>query len=135
MVLETAQILSTAVREHGYEGLDVYKSTHRNHPSCVWARETKQNYMWLMRHFQALCVEYTRRYHKVHKSSYLYPTLLALAEYVPAGEMTPFANCAANQSVGVSYKHFKDVFTAYKLYLNDRWEADKRTPTWGGKAA
>ena len=132
MVLETAQILSTVVRFYGYEGKDVYKSTHKNHPCCVWARESKQNYLWLMRHFQALCVEYTNRFKKTHKSSYLYPELLALANIIPQGEMTPFANCAANAELGVSYKHIRDVHVAYQLYLNDRWDADKRTPTWYG---
>ena len=41
MILETAQLLSTAHRElDGDELADqrgLYKSTHRNHPSAVWA--------------------------------------------------------------------------------------------------
>lgn len=135
MVLETAQMLSTALRECGYEGDEVYKSTHKNHPCNVWARKTQQNYLWLLRHFRALCIEYTRRYDKIHKSSYLYPAFKSYAEFIPEGEMTEFANCARNQSVGVDYTHESDVFKAYRLYLNDRWGLDKRTPTWGGKAA
>lgn len=135
MVLETAQMLSTAARECGYEGDDIYKSTHKNHPCNVWARETKQNYLWLLRHFQCLCAEYTHRYGKVHKSSLLYPSLLVLANMIPEGEMTPFANCAANDGLGISYKHIPCTFTAYRLYLADRWLHDKKKPTWHREAA
>jgi hypothetical protein len=52
------------------------------------------------------------------------------AKYIPNGNLTPFANCAANKSIGVSYKHIKDTTLAYQLYLNDRWDNDKRNPTW-----
>ena len=40
MILETAQLLSTAARFHGYVG-NVYGSTHINHPCSVWARQTR----------------------------------------------------------------------------------------------
>lgn len=135
MVLETAQMLSTAIREQGYEGSEIYKATHKNHPCNVWARETKQNFLWLLRHFRALCIEYTDRYGRVHKSSQLYPAFLALSNLIPEGEMTPFANCARNKEVGVDYTNYECVYTAYKLYLNDRWDKDKRLPTWRGEAA
>lgn len=39
-----------------------------NHPSTIWARETKSNYMWLHQHALALCEEYTYRYGKEHGS-------------------------------------------------------------------
>jgi len=38
MIIETAQLLSTAMRVQGYTGNDIYKSTHVNHPCAVWAR-------------------------------------------------------------------------------------------------
>ena len=44
MILETGQLLSTAWRMiDGDEFADsrgMYKCTHKNHPSAVWARET-----------------------------------------------------------------------------------------------
>ena len=39
-----------------------------NHPSTIWARETKANFMWLYEHALALCEEYTYRYGKEHGS-------------------------------------------------------------------
>tara|TARA_B100000963_G_C22616195_1_gene667485 strand:+ start:1622 stop:2251 length:630 start_codon:yes stop_codon:yes gene_type:complete len=37
-----------------------------NHPSTIWARQNKANYMWLYNHALALCKEYTYRYGKIH---------------------------------------------------------------------
>ena len=88
MILETAQLLSTAHRildgtettilntnnrqkrvwhlpDHRQSIL--YSATHINHPSAVWVRQSKQNYLWLYALFDALCKEYTYRYGKVHK--------------------------------------------------------------------
>ena len=70
MILETAQMLSTAHRELG-SVIDpdlLYKKTHVNHPSAVWIRESAANYAWAIDHFEALCDEYTFRYKKTHLS-------------------------------------------------------------------
>jgi len=72
MILESAQLLCTAHRvldytltsEHDSKGL--YKSTHKNHPSAIWARSGYEQYSWLYHHFIALGNEYEYRYHKKH---------------------------------------------------------------------
>jgi hypothetical protein len=74
MVLETAQLLSTAHRELDGDELSdrrgLYKSTHRNHPSAVWARANRENYDWLVGLFKGLLEEYTARYGQgAHASS------------------------------------------------------------------
>jgi hypothetical protein len=88
MILETAQLLSTAHRVlDGTEtvGLSqsgrkakrwilpderdqiLYSATHINHPSAIWCRQSDKNYMWLAELLEELCVEYTYRYGKIHK--------------------------------------------------------------------
>jgi hypothetical protein len=88
MILESAQLLSTAHRVlDGVETIQLsnsgrkvkrwilpddvrsvlYEATHINHPSAVWVRQSKQNYLWLYALFDSLCKEYTYRYGKVHK--------------------------------------------------------------------
>ena len=88
MILETAQLLSTAHRVlDGTEtvGLSqsgrkakrwilpdgrestLYSATHINHPSAIWARRSMDNYVWLHSLLNSLCKEYTYRYGKVHK--------------------------------------------------------------------
>ena len=66
MVLETAQMLSTAARKRGFElG---YKSAYPKHPMTKWISESPNNYSWAIQHGLALGTEYQLRYHKVHKS-------------------------------------------------------------------
>jgi len=88
MIVESAQMLSTAhrvldgIKMHEknknnknttYYKLNnpfldsiLYKATHINHPSTIWARSTSANYQWLYQHFVALCDEFTYRYNKLH---------------------------------------------------------------------
>jgi hypothetical protein len=130
MVLESAQLLSAALRINGYAGSDVYKISHKNHPSSVWCRKTRGNYKWLLAHFKALCDEYTQRFGKVHKSSLLLPIFEQNICLISDGELTPFSNNARNLSKGVDYTKELDVHIAYQMYLSDRWETDKREPKW-----
>lgn len=97
MIVEYAQLMSTAHRvldgveyidassgrkikrwklDSSYEDI-LYKATHINHPSAIWARQSYDNYMWLRSLLYRLCKEYTYRYGKVHKveSSGLYEAL------------------------------------------------------------
>ena len=48
MILEYSQLLSTAHHElDGEPSIECYKSTHKNHPSALWARTNRSNYNWL----------------------------------------------------------------------------------------
>lgn len=67
MILETAQLLSTALHELGIPDVP-YKPTHLNHPCAVWTRHSRENFYWLGALGYALCFEYRWRYDKVHKS-------------------------------------------------------------------
>jgi len=134
MILESAQLLCTALHLNNASHLAKYKMTHKNHPSAVWARATRGNYLWLLEHFKALCEEYTYRYLKIHASEALYNDLLAGAQFIPNGPFTDVANCAARDDLGFSYKHIGDVYLAYKLYLMRRWSLDKKV-SWGYRNA
>ena len=130
MVLESAQLLSTALRVNGYKADNIYKIAHLNHPSSRWCRATQGNYKWLLEHFRALCDEYTRRTGKIHASSKLLPIFEANVGLVPIGQRMPFSNNARNLTKGVDFTHINDVPLAYQLYLGSRWESDKREPKW-----
>ena len=66
MILESAQMLSTIAHKNGHTPR--YRPTHSKHPCTLWAGESKSNWQWLVTHSLEMCREYTRRYHKVHKS-------------------------------------------------------------------
>lgn len=113
MVLETAQLLSTAHAHFGeasysdarncfeVRGQRVYHPTHQNHPCAVWVRETAANYRWACSLLEALLHEYQRRFgdraKKRHKTWDVLPALRtpprallrACADRPDA--MTPFA--------------------------------------------
>lgn len=88
MILEYAQILSTAHRvldgslktifnsstkrnctqfvlPDERESV-LYKATHINHPSTIWARQSSGNYIWLRDLFFRLSKEYEKRYNRQH---------------------------------------------------------------------
>ena len=73
MILETAQILCTVLNELGYS--TPYKSTHKNHPSVMWAKKSKNNFLWLKELGLELGKEYTYRYGKIHKSALIIENL------------------------------------------------------------
>ena len=76
MVLETAQLLSTALwivdepwgRRLQQRGL-IYRPTHHRHPCALWTAERWANYHWLSRRGRALVAEYRYRYLDRHHRS------------------------------------------------------------------
>lgn len=133
MILETAQILSTAVILNG--GKAPYKATHTKHPAVIWAASTKGNFDWLLNHGIGLGLEYQERFGKLHKSFSVILDILdkELINYIPEGKQQPFANCTTNKDKGISFKHLNDPVEAYRAYLNARWQTDTRPPKWTKK--
>ena len=132
MLLESCQMLSTSVNELG--GRAPYKSTHKNHPSNVWARQSLDNFCWLLNHANFLSYYYTKGSGKIHACSKILSELLnnleEIKENFPKRGLTPFANCAANDSKGINFKSIQDPIEAYRRYLIARWNDDFKTPDW-----
>ena len=51
--------------------INLYKTSHANHPTSVWARQSKDHYQWMLECTKYLLEEYTYRYGKIHASSRL----------------------------------------------------------------
>lgn len=138
MVLESAQLMSTAVRvvdgNYTADKLGLYKATHANHPCSVWARSNVNAYVWLGEHADALVAEYGRRFKKVHASKNIIVACNIHWGFgaFPIGcqyNSLTLPNCARNKSLDLDFTHLP-VHDAYKAYLNARWDMDKRPPTW-----
>lgn len=108
MTLETAQLLCSAVNLAG--GTSPYKTTHKNHPSAVWARSSKQNFEWLVLHGLALSKEYTYRYNKVHACEKVIADCSRQSALFPDLSLLPFA-----QAMPDEYKN-PDPVAAYRAY-------------------
>ncbi len=122
MVLETAQLLSTTMYELD-NAEPPYRPTHNNHPCAVWARQTTGNYEWLLDHYLALGYEYTYRFAKAHKSAQFISVFDGI-KGLPTGSFQPHPNCTP-------FKHIQDTCLAYRMTLADKWNKDKRRPSWG----
>ena len=126
MVLETTQLLSTAIPYLEPTRIRPYKPTHINHPCSVWTRLCTGNYYWLWRLGQELCKEYTRRYDRTHLCE---RHINNLALNSPVTMMSPsFSQCMPDQ-----YK-CRSVVAAYRsYYMGEKrdiatWKTE--TPYW-----
>lgn len=129
MILESAQMLSTAVRVLCPDtDLSVYKVAYLNHPCTIWARQSRENFKWLLSHMAHLYLQKGGN----HKSGKLIPDLdyYGFTGYFPSEGLTPFANCARNLERGVDYSDHPDTHEAYRMYMNDRWKENNITLTW-----
>jgi len=125
MLVETAQILSTALRVNDIQHPNLYKTTHEHHPCVVWASESRDNFMWLFDYFVELYRERRHRFagRPTHKSFHtLVDILPTLAHGIPEGVKTLLPNCTP-------YPDRSRAF-AYRLTLSDKWQMDKRVPKW-----
>lgn len=67
MLVETAQMLSTALRLNGFDlG---YKPAYVNHPMTVWVRSGAANYGWALDLADGLAAEFTHRFGREHKTA------------------------------------------------------------------
>lgn len=107
MITESAQLLSTAhrvldgverivlrprkndpdklYRVHVWklsDGRDniLYQSTHINHPSAKWVRQSTQHYIWLLQHLDEMFKEYTRRWGRYREAQ---TTILPVLNILP----------------------------------------------------
>ena len=138
-MLESVQMLCTVADADGHSV--PYKPTHINHPCVRWLRNHKGNFYWLVAHAYALSSEYTERFDRIHASDPVLFDLMKIYGY-EKHNVLGFQNSARNKEHGLDYTHIKDVFTAYRLYLDARWNKAirdhalnprKRLPRWTGK--
>ena len=152
MIIEYAQLMSTAHRVlDGEKYIDktannrniqrwrmkneiiehsLMKASHVNHPSNIWVRASKQNYMWLYQMWTHLLAEYTHRYGKNHAcekyAKYLCMPPENIAD-IPFTEPTP--------AMPDIYKVTNDSIRSYQnYYIHDKsrfanWK-NREIPEW-----
>ena len=119
MILESAQMLCTA--HHCYGSAEQkanvpYKQAHLNHPSTVWARQSKSTYMWLYDHMMALGTEYYVRYGKTHLTITKCKEFLATPpKHIQGDEWSQ-----PPQAMPDEYKHKDSIIAYWQYYINDK---------------
>lgn len=133
MIVESAQMLSTAHRVLGHDGFckshKLYRATHANHPCSKWVRESSANYYWLHSLFEGLLHEYNVRYGRAgknHASARLHIPLLYLpdglrSDAAPGVDWDSVPLCVADDC-----KVPGDPILSYrKYYLHHKWHFAK----------
>ena len=125
MILETAQLLYCAhwVLCSKNMPANAYRKTHPNHPSAIWTRESVANYNWLCQLGMELCVEYTHRYGKTHKTQ---AHLEWLSDNIPEGIMQTI-NTPLKLAMPDQYKREDPVESYRSYYLGEKARMFKYT--------
>lgn len=154
MIIEYAQLMSTAHRVlDGTEYYDrtkngrrikrwrldddvmettLYKASHINHPSGIWTRKSKQNYLWLYDMWTELNTEFMWRYEKnASHESYrkLHEVLATPPKHMyDSGFCEPFPAMPDDVKNESSIKSYKDYYIKYKQHLA-KWKK-RGAPFW-----
>jgi hypothetical protein len=146
MIIEYSQLMSTAHRvldgeeyyaltangrkikrwrmpDEKYEN-GLMKASHVHHPSNVWVRASKENYIWLNQMWNYLLLEYTHRYGKRHACADRMEVLYAWPENIPDGPFTPPTpampdECKiANNSLASYHKYYIEKKVRFAKWTN-----------------
>ena len=136
MILESAQLLCTCHRV--MDGTEYYGKTangrkikrwkhpdrkmnkhlylagHVNHPTNIWLRECRENYMLMFTYYKLICEEYTYRYGKEHGAKDYWWILREPPKNMPSlGKTTPvpqamkeFPQCKVDGDSVQAYRNF-----------------------------
>lgn len=152
MIIEYAQLMSTAHRIlDGEEYIDktangrkikrwrmkdekfesgLMKASHINHPSNIWVRASKSNYIWLLKMWLHLLAEYTHRYGKRHACEkyidvlYTPPNNIRDSLFTEPTPAMPDECKIANDSIASYHKYYIDKKVSFA-----KWTKRNR-PQW-----
>ena len=108
MPLEEAQMLCTALWHHAPQYAEwrrLYKPVHKKHPCTLWAMETRANFSFAFRLYDAMLREFTHRFKdddgndKIHGAAKHYNSIRAGIRFIPnktgdgAVGLTPHPQC------------------------------------------
>ena len=125
MNLESLQMMSTIADHLGFDS--PYRPVMLNHPCTIWARKSRQNFLWLWEHAGSLCEEYTSRYGKTHKCELTMNDYnhvwIEVVDSLPDTGLTPFAIAIADNMFCRQVEGFDKMSTVDKYrqyYIHDK---------------
>lgn len=136
MVVESFQMLGSAVRRHGAVDSEMpltqsgkpLKGGYKNHPCTRWAGESRENFDWLSMHAFCLCYEYSFRYQKTHACQEGIIALNDMRTFLPSATQTPFALAMPDEFKSIdAVKSYRDY---YRTKTFAKWEKSRQAPYW-----
>lgn len=147
MIVESAQMLGSALRRHGAtddmmpltkKGTP-YKGGYHNHPSTKWVGDSRANYIWMLNHAFTMSMEYSFRFGKRHFCHTALEKMNsdACVLLIPAGNITKFARAFNKELYPQLYDEEKfSAVEAYREYYHldkrrfAKWEKGTPAPYW-----
>lgn len=113
MLKESCQMLSTSIKcKTPFVDDRIYKMTHVNHPATIWARTSKQNFIWLTQLADELLNQFKLRYkNDHHKCSEILDNCKKYDYLFDDIGLTPFAQCMPEQFMS------DDAVYSYRLFV------------------
>ena len=138
MCVELYQQLGSAVIRHGAtedqmpltsKGTPL-KGGYHNHPCTRWCGDSRINFMWASTHAIALCLEYNRRYNRIHACEKGIRHLSDMQYLIPDGDLTSHALAMPDQ-----YKTDDAVYSYRQYYIHEKkdfakWDKLNNIPDW-----
>ena len=111
----------------------LYLAGHVNHPTNIWLRECRENYMLMYTYYRLICDEYTYRYGKEHGTKEYWWLLREPPKNIPSlGKTTPvpqamkqYPECMVEGDSIQAYRNF--YVTAKKSFAT--WK-ERGRPSW-----
>jgi len=134
MLLETCQMLSTAVQRYAGKLEKLYKPAYEKHPMTIWVGNSLSNFNWALEHATKIEEEYELRFNKIHKSGRIVRELNYNLPHniIPEQGFTPPPQCMPDQ-----YKLRSDLYVnAYRDYYKGekeyfaKWIKGRPAPEW-----
>ena len=133
MLLESAQMLSTAVQANAEKKFDdLYKPAYPKHPMTIWVGFNRDCFRWALENAVYINHQYEQRFNKGHKSFRVIETIYNnnYIDDISNGFFKEPPQCMPDE-----YKD-KDYITAYRKYYQGakayfaKWEKGVFAPEW-----
>ena len=138
MPTESMQMICTNLRILGW-GKDLpMKSVMHNHPCTIWARDSKENFLWLWEHCLALSIEYSKRYYgRVHKIQEYHSFLLeeGVLDFIDTVDFPKQGLTDNALAMPDKYRTKSPVESYRAYYIGDKahiatWKLPSKPPLW-----
>lgn len=113
-------------------GLFGYPKSVRKHPCTLWVAKSRGNYKWLIKHTRAMCLEYSKRYNRSHKSEGLVMIAEAQMKYLDfeQEQKTEFVQAMPDDVKKKDpIQGYRNFYNLYKFAFA-RWQKTRPAPEW-----
>jgi len=136
MLLESVQMLSCALISHNCPEDELpitksgqpYRGGYKHHPCSVWTGQSRNNYLWLIKHAYQIAQEYVDRFNNSHACIPALARCFKAYKYLPPGSMSPFVLAMPDE-----FK-VEDPVTSYRNYYKSKtfakWQKTRKEPHW-----